>query len=154
MAKENLENKEIEQEELKNNDTLSQQEELNKTLDLINQKQEELNKTLELIDKKQEELSKTQEEITNKSNELETKMTDFSKTKEIDKKALEDDSLKTGQKLKEEKHIEIVIPKSELNPLEKNVPVTINGYTYNILRGERVSVPETVYEILKEAKYL
>jgi len=34
------------------------------------------------------------------------------------------------------------------------VPVTINGYTFRIKRGERVTVPQAVADILDESGYL
>lgn len=57
--------------------------------------------------------------------------------------------LKTTQKM-----VEIIIPISERNPDDLVVPVTINGYTYQIKRGQEVTVPKEVKRILKEAKYI
>ena len=76
------------------------------------------------------------------------------KEAEVSEKKLTKESLSTGEQLAKEKKVTIVVPKSELNPHETVVPVTINGYTYQIKRGEEVEVPQTVKNILKETKYI
>lgn len=87
--------------------------------------------------------------------EQEQKETEINKRlKEISDRELKQDSKKTGNRLRKEPMVLVTIPKSELNPNELSVPVTINGYTYNILRGKEVEVPKTVKDILKEAKYI
>lgn len=58
-------------------------------------------------------------------------------------------TLKNTQKM-----VTITVPISERNPKDLVVPVTINGYTWRIKRGEEVTVPEEVKRILKEAKYI
>lgn len=110
------------------------------------------------LDKKTEELNKKLQELDDKSKSLDEQMKSIneeaSKLTEIPIKELIDDSISTGEILSKEKQVTLVVPKSELNPQEKMVPVTINGYTYQILRGEQVTVPQTVADILKEAKYI
>ena len=76
------------------------------------------------------------------------------KLKEIPTKELVEESISTGEALNKEKKVSIVVPKSELNPHDLLVPVTVNGYTYQIIRGEEVEVPVTIKNILKEAKYI
>lgn len=56
----------------------------------------------------------------------------------------------TKAKLKAQPHHTIRLrPESKAKPGEQTVQV--NGYTYQIKRGETVSVPKTVYDILVEA---
>ena len=88
------------------------------------------------------EIAKKEEDIANR-------------TKELSDKELALEARKTSTKLKNtQKMVSVIIPKSERNPDDKAVPVTINGYTWNIKRGEEVEVPEEVKRILKEAKYI
>ena len=130
------------------------QENLNETLKLIQEERESLNETLKLIDEKKAELEKLQDDLNTAKEEAKEQATSFSKLKEVDNVTLRNDSIQTGAELKKEEKITITIPKSEINPHEMNVPVTVNGWTYNIKRGERVEVPMTVFNILKEAKYI
>ena len=53
-----------------------------------------------------------------------------------------------------EPKVRIKIPMNPLSKEDKVVPVCINGYNYMINRGETVEVPETVAQILEEAKYI
>ena len=56
--------------------------------------------------------------------------------------------------------VKVRIPRISSDPNRPNdldkipVPVTINGYTYSIKRGETVEVPEEVARILEESGYL
>lgn len=75
--------------------------------------------------------------------------------KEISERELAQESKKTAKELKNtQKMVQIIIPVSELNPHDTVVPVCINGYLWQIKRGEEVTVPEEVKNILKEAKYI
>lgn len=75
--------------------------------------------------------------------------------KEISERELAQESKKTAKELKNtQKMVQITIPVSELNPHDTVVPVCINGYLWQIKRGEEVTVPEEVKNILKEAKYI
>lgn len=76
--------------------------------------------------------------------EKEIKVTDA----EIEKEAKE-----TAKKVKE-KTVRIKVPVDPLNPKDLMVPVVINGYLWNIKRGETVEVPENVANILENAKYI
>lgn len=60
----------------------------------------------------------------------------------------------TGNELAKGKKVSIRLPKDQLNKEDVVVPVCINGYTYQIKRGERVDVPEEVARILEEAGYM
>ena len=55
---------------------------------------------------------------------------------------------------KQEEKVKIVIPKDPINKNDSFVPVAINGYIYQIKRGETVEVPKEVARILKEAGYI
>ena len=69
--------------------------------------------------------------------------------KEQDKK----EALKTAKELKKAT-VRIKIPVDPLNPKDLVVPVMINGYIWEIKRGETVDVPEEVSNILENAKYI
>lgn len=69
--------------------------------------------------------------------------------REIDNVAKE-----TGAALKVEDKVKIKIPLDKNNKEDLVVPVCINGYVYQIKRGERVEVPQTVADILEEANYI
>lgn len=60
----------------------------------------------------------------------------------------------TGEELAKGKKVRIRLPKDKLNKEDVVVPVCINGYTYQIKRGEWVDVPEEVARILEEAGYM
>lgn len=59
-----------------------------------------------------------------------------------------------GKSINELPKVRIKIPKDHLNKEDTVVPVTINGYTWSIKRGESVEVPENVAFILEEAGYI
>jgi len=63
-------------------------------------------------------------------------------------------ALKTAKAIKGAKNVEIKIPIDPQNPKDLIVPVIINGYRWEIKRGEKVSVPEPVAKILEDAKYI
>lgn len=60
----------------------------------------------------------------------------------------------TGAVLAKEKKVRIKIPEDHKNPMNRVVPVCVNGYLYYINRGETVEVPETVADILSQAQYI
>jgi predicted Mrr-cat superfamily restriction endonuclease len=60
----------------------------------------------------------------------------------------------TGKALSEQKKVRVRIPADKLNKHDVVVPVCVNGYTYQIKRGEWVEVPQTVADILEQAGYL
>ncbi len=117
----------------------------------IKEAQEKLDKTSEEIQRKMEELDAKNKLLDDQMHIIEEQAKQLP---DISAKELIDDSLSTGELLAKENKVTLVVPKSELNPQEKMVPVTINGYTYSIRRGEQVTVPQTVADILKEAKYI
>lgn len=51
-----------------------------------------------------------------------------------------------------EERIRITLPRDPLNPTEEVETVIINGVCTTIKRGEEVSIPRNVYEILKQSK--
>lgn len=62
---------------------------------------------------------------------------------------------KAGEEIKsKQKKVKIKIPIDKLNPKDTKVPVCINGYIWEIKRGETVEVPENVANILLEAGYI
>ena len=78
-----------------------------------------------------------------------------SKLKELSDKELKKESLSTQRILKNtQKTVVLTVPIDKRNPKDLVVPVTINGYTWQIKRGEKVEVPEEVERILHEAKYI
>lgn len=96
------------------------------------------------------------ENIEKEKKKIEQERKDIDKRlKEISDKELVAESKKTAKELKStQKMVPIIIPKSELNPHDTIVPVCINGYLWQIKRGEEVMVPEEVKNILREAKYI
>ena len=60
----------------------------------------------------------------------------------------------TGAMLAKEKKVRIKIPEDHKNPMNRVVPVCVNGYLYYINRCEPVEVPETVADILSQAQYI
>ena len=60
----------------------------------------------------------------------------------------------TGDELPKGKKVRIRLPMDKLKLADVVVPVCINGYTYQIKRGEWVDVPEEVARILEEAGYM
>lgn len=57
----------------------------------------------------------------------------------------------TKQTQKEDR-VNIVLPKDNLNPEEEVERVFINGRCTQIKRGEEVSVPRDVYDVLRNGK--
>lgn len=71
----------------------------------------------------------------------------------ITEEQIEKEAKETAKKVKA-KMVRIKIPVDPLNPKDLMVPVVINGYLWNIKRGETVEVPENVANILENAKYI
>lgn len=76
-----------------------------------------------------------------------------------DEAQLDSESAKTGRALAGQEKRTVRIPRlgtpqrpEELDDIP--VPVTVNGYTFLILRGQAVEVPQSVAEILEESGYL
>lgn len=148
MAKQSDENKEIiEKEDGKESTEVNAVD----VLAQIKEAQDKLDQTAASIEEKLKELDAKSKSLDEQMQAIDDKEAELSA---IPAKVLIDDSMSTGAALAKETQVTLVVPKSELNPQEKMVPVTINGYTYQILRGEQVTVPQTVADILKEAKYI
>ena len=94
-------------------------------------------------------MAKKDEKVLNNVEEVQVEETKIMSEAEIDKVAKE-----TGVALKAEEKVKIKIPVDQLNKNDDSVPVVINGYIYQIKRGERVEVPEVVANILEEAGYI
>ncbi len=91
-------------------------------------------------------MSKTKtDEVMNASIEEKKEMTDA----EMDAVAKS-----TGSILSGEPKVKIKIPRDPLNKDNTAVPVGINGYFYNIRRGETVEVPESVANLLERGGYI
>lgn len=68
---------------------------------------------------------------------------------------LDDMAKKAGEQVKiESDKVKIRIPFDKLNPKDLAVPVCINGYIWQINRGEYVEVPKAVADVLSEAGYI
>ena len=148
MAKQAEENKEIvEKENVKESVEVNTAE----VLAQIKEAQDKLDQTAANIKEQLKELEAKSKALDEQMQAADEKAIELSA---IPAKVLIDDSMSTGAALAKERQVTLVVPKSELNPQEKMVPVTIKGYTYQILRGEQVTVPQTVADILKEAKYI
>ena len=110
---------------------------------------EELQEEREAIAKERESLTAEKERITA---ELKLQRSDVVITKE-DKKNDFEEAKRTADKLNKDL-VKIKIPMDKENPGEKFVPVTINGWTWTIKRGETVEVPEAVAKLLEDANYI
>lgn len=111
--------------------------------------------TLKQIQEKIEELKELEKSLDKKTLEINeaTKIIN-EKLPALNENDLIKESLSVKEVLDKEERIPVTIPISELNPQDLVVPVTINGYTYSIKRGEEVLIPRTVKELLSEAKYI
>lgn len=110
---------------------------------------EELQAEREAIAKEREDLTAEKEKI---AAELKLQRADVVITKE-DKKNDFEEAKRTADKLNKDL-IKIKIPVDKENPGEKFVPVTINGWTWTIKRGESVEVPVAVAKLLEDANYI
>lgn len=63
-------------------------------------------------------------------------------------------ALKTGKEINKQKKVEVKIPIDPQNPKDLIVPVVINGYRWEIKRGVKVALPESVVKVLENAKYI
>lgn len=76
-------------------------------------------------------------------------------TPELTQSELDNMAKKAGYEINNEfKKIRIKIPKDPLNKDDHTIPVCINGYIWNIKRGETVEVPEVVADVLENAGYI
>ena len=110
---------------------------------------EELQAEREAIAKEREDLTAEKEKI---AAELKLQRSDVVISKE-DKQNDFEEAKRTPDKLNKDL-VNIKIPVDKENPGEKLVPVTINGWTWTIKRGETVEVPVAVAELLEGANYL
>ena len=69
-------------------------------------------------------------------------------------KRLTKDALKIGKLFAKEEKIATKIPIDPQNPKDLMVVVKVNGYAYNIKRGETVKLPTSIVKILENAKYI
>ena len=68
--------------------------------------------------------------------------------------AMDQMAQEAGDNINTQPKVRIRIPKDPLNPTDDSVPVNINGYTWQIKRGESVEVPKVVAFVLEEAGYI
>lgn len=127
---------------------------------MANSRTTENNAEIKKEEKVTVELTKEQLEILNNIEkekaevEKQSKIVE-AKLKELSDKELKKESLSTQRILKNtQKMVTLTVPVDKRNPHDLVVPVTINGYTWQIKRGEKVEVPEEVERILHEAKYI
>lgn len=50
--------------------------------------------------------------------------------------------------------MKICVPKDKLNPSDDIIPVHINNFSWEIVRGQTMTVPEAVYDVLHTGGYL
>lgn len=73
-------------------------------------------------------------------------------TKKVDRQNISRDyAYRTKEALEKEEKVKIFIPYDELNPDLNIAEVDLNGYKYQIPRGEEYEVPKSIYEIWKES---
>lgn len=74
----------------------------------------------------------------------------------VDAASSEQESIKAQLDAMPKQRVRIPIP-ADMDPEKAKklfVPVQVNGYTYQIMRGEWVEVPTVVADILAEANYI
>lgn len=148
MAKETKENKENKEKKdiitnmISNEELLIENEKLKKENQKLLAEQEEI-----ILEKESIKIEKE-----NILNELEKQKSKTVLSNSLDKKDYAE-AYKTAEILKQDT-IKIKIPIDNQNPVDLMVPVTINGYTWTIKRGETVVVPTAVADILENAGYL
>lgn len=135
--------------EVINNEILEQLNEIKKM-------QEELKKEKEQLSIAQNELFLEKEALRMQKEDIEAELKNQKNapvlTKEAEKKDFEE-AFKSAEILKQDK-VRIKIPVDKDNKDEISVPVTINGYTWVIKRGESVEVPTAVADLLALADYI
>ena len=75
-------------------------------------------------------------------------------TPELTDNQLDNMAKTAGNEINKQDKIKIKIPIDKQNKTDSVVPVCINGYIWQIKRGESVEVPEVVADILTEAGYI
>ena len=73
-------------------------------------------------------------------------------TESLSDKAIDAIAEKTGNDLKEEPKVRLMIPKTEGE--SDTVECCINGYNYVIKKGASVALPKSVVSVLKNAKLI
>lgn len=121
----------------------------NAVLEELKTLKEEIANERELLKAERESLKEDKAAI---AKALEAQKADVVISKE-DKQADINEAKRTAEKLKENM-VKTKIPVDPMNPKDLYIPVTINGYTWIIKRGETVEIPEAVAKILEDAKYI
>ena len=81
-----------------------------------------------------------------------SKINTINTTESLSDKAIDAIAEKTGQDLKEEQKVRLMIPKIEGE--SDTVECCINGYNYVIKKGVSVALPKSVVSVLKNAKLI
>lgn len=74
--------------------------------------------------------------------------------KEVTEAEIDNMAKESGKAINATEKVKVKIPLDPLNPKDEVVPVCVNGYFWYIKRGERVTVPKVVEEILENAGYI
>lgn len=138
------------------NNKIINQENNNLDAESLLKEKEELELLKQEILKEKEELALEKEafriEKINVEQELQSQKNTIKLTKEIEKKDFAE-ARRTAEILKQD-IVKIKVPVDKNNRDDLLVPVTINGYTWTIKRGETVEVPAAVADLLEQADYL
>lgn len=137
------------------------QNDITSTEEVITEK--ELLESMQEIKQMQQDLIKEKQEFAlekeafrlekeNIEKELKKQQKSVELTKDLDKKDFAE-ARRTAEILKQDM-VKIKIPVDKSNKDDLLVPVTINGYTWTIKRGEQVEVPQEVYNLLEQADYI
>lgn len=141
-----------------NNDIQALMEQLDSIKKSLDETKTELKETKAELANAKEDLESTKKEKGLTEEEfkkvLEEQKSMFNLSKTELKKMAEEDSKNTKEALDAEEKVQIKIPIDPLNPKDLVVAVSINGYTYQINRGQKVTVPESVAELLTIGGYI
>ena len=72
----------------------------------------------------------------------------------MEQKVLDTELQRVAELLAAQKKVRVKISINPLNPDDRTVPVCVNGYSFFILRGQTVEVPQTVADLLAGAAYI
>lgn len=83
-----------------------------------------------------------------------TKKTENERTAGMTDQEIEREAQGMGAVYAAEPKVRVKIPIDPLNKEDTAVPVCLNGYLFQIKRGETVEAPQTVADVLERAGYI
>ena len=80
-----------------------------------------------------------------------TNTTKSVKNNQVSTAEMDNQVKKAANTLKDQKQVEVMIPKYLKNRLGSNVPVAVNGAVVHVPVGKKVKIPESMAKILNES---